>query len=190
MMCNEIKELTVPYLELDLEPSRVRDITAHLEGCAGCRAEMEAVRQVLVRVKGVAVPDPGERFWNEFSGGVRRELAREREQGRGQVVPLRRPRRAVAGWPMALAASLLLLVGAWFFRGAFEQGPAPVPSLPQSVAQASRAGGSQLSAAEPDLPQVAEADWQEFWDEDHDLALAEMASRLDRKTVDRLFRDI
>lgn len=34
MMCHEIKELTVPYLELDLEPSRVRDITAHLEGCA------------------------------------------------------------------------------------------------------------------------------------------------------------
>jgi len=38
MTCNEIKELTVPYLELDLEPSRVRDVTAHLEGCAGCPA--------------------------------------------------------------------------------------------------------------------------------------------------------
>lgn len=188
MMCNEIKELTVPYLELDLEPSRVRDITAHLEGCAGCRAEMEAVRQVLVRVKGVEVPDPGDRFWSEFSGGVRRELAREREQGHGQVVPLRRPTRAVAGWPMALAASLLLLVGAWFLRGAFEQGAAPAPS--RVVAQAPQARDSQPPAAETDLPQVAEADWQEFWDEDHDLALAEMASRLDRKTVDRLFRDI
>lgn len=149
---------------------------------------MEAVRQVLVRVKGVAVPDPGDRFWNEFPDKVRRELAREREQGRGQAVPLRRPKRALAGWPMALAASLLLLVGAWLLRGAFEQGPAPSP--PQVVAQAPQAGDSQPPAAETDLPQVAEADWQEFWDEDHDLALAEMASRLDRKTVDRLFRDI
>src|SRR2546426_8641806 len=72
MTCNEIKELTVPYLELDLEPSRVRDVTTHLNGCAGCRAEMEAVRQVLVRVKGMAVPDPGDQFWREFPHRVRR----------------------------------------------------------------------------------------------------------------------
>jgi len=78
MTCHEIKELTVPYLELDLEPSRIRDVTVHLDGCAECRVEMEAVRQVLVRVKGVAVPDPGDRFWNEFPDKVRRGLARER----------------------------------------------------------------------------------------------------------------
>ncbi len=74
MTCNEIKELTVPYLELDLEPVRVREVTIHLDGCAKCRAEMEAVRQVLVRVKGVTVPDPGDQFWSEFPGRVRREL--------------------------------------------------------------------------------------------------------------------
>ena len=164
MTCNEIKELTVPYLELDLEPSRVRDVTAHLDGCAGCRTEMEAVRQVLVRVKSVTVPDPGDRFWSEFPDKVRRELARERPP-----IPSRLW-KGISGWPMALAASLLLLVGAWSLRGVFDQGPAPT--------------------LEPDLPQLAEADWQEFWDEDHDMVLAEMASRLDRRTVDRLFRDI
>src|SRR5437879_12280525 len=76
MTCNEIKELTVPYLELDLEPSRVRDVTTHLNGCAGCRAEMEALRQALVRVKGMAVPDPGDQFWREFPHRVRDEMAR------------------------------------------------------------------------------------------------------------------
>ena len=63
MQCNEIKERSVPYLELDLEASLVSDITVHLEGCADCRVEMEAVRQVLVRLKASSVPDPGERFW-------------------------------------------------------------------------------------------------------------------------------
>src|SRR2546422_10376916 len=76
MTCNEIKELTVPYLELDLEPSRVRDVTTHLNGCAGCRAEMEAVRQVLVRAKGMGAPDPGDQFWREFPHRVRHEMAR------------------------------------------------------------------------------------------------------------------
>ena len=184
MKCNEIKELTVPYLELDLEPSRVRDVTAHLEGCAGCRTEMETVRQVLVRVKGVAVPDPGDRFWSEFPGRVRRELARERPPGPSRLW------KGMAGWPMALAASLLLLVGAWSLRGVFDQGPAPAPSQQRTVAQASKAQGSRPTASEPDLPHLAEADWQAFWDEDHDMVLAEMASRLDRKTVDRLFGDI
>src|SRR5207247_2003911 len=82
MTCNEIKELTVPYLELDLEPSRVRDVTTHLNGCAGCRAEMEAVRQVLVRVKGMAVPDPGDQFWREFLHRVRHEMTRVQRTAR------------------------------------------------------------------------------------------------------------
>ena len=175
MTCHESKELTVPYLELDLEPSRIRDVTAHLDGCAGCRTEMEAVRQVLVRVKGVAVPDPGDRFWNEFPDKVRRALAREQPPIPSGL------RKGMAGWPMALAASVLLLVGAWSLKGMFAQGPAP--SQPRAVAQAPR-------AAEPELPQFAEADWHEFWDEDPDMALVEMAAGLDRQAVDRLCGDI
>jgi anti-sigma factor RsiW len=175
MTCHESKELTVPYLELDLEPSRIRDVTAHLDGCAGCRTEMEAVRQVLVRVKGVAVPDPGDRFWNEFPDKVRRALARERPPIPSGL------RKGMAGWPMALAASVLLLVGAWSLKGMFAQGPAP--SQPRAVAQVPR-------AAEPELPQFAEAEWHEFWDEDPDMALVEMAAGLDRQAVDRLFGDI
>lgn len=182
MTCNEIKGLTVPYLELDLEPSRVRDVTAHLDGCAGCRAEMETVRQVLVRVKGVTVPDPGDRFWSGFPDRVRRELARERPP-----IPSRLW-KGIAGWPMALAASVLLLVGAWSLRGVFDQGPAPASQ--RTVVQAPMARGGQPPPADADLPQLAEADWQEFWDEDHDMILAEMASRLDRQTVDRLFGEI
>ncbi|TRZ98025.1 MAG: zf-HC2 domain-containing protein [Nitrospiraceae bacterium] len=177
MTCHEIKELTVPYLELDLEPSRIWDVTAHLDGCAGCRTEMESVRQVLVRVKGMAVPDPGDRFWNEFPGKVRLALARERPPIPAGL------RKGMAGWPMALAASVLLLVGAWSLKGLVAQGPAPAPSQPRAVAQAPK-------AAEPELPQFAEADWHEFWDEDPDMALVEMAAGLDRQAVDRLFGDI
>jgi hypothetical protein len=90
---------------------------------------------------------------------------------------------------MALAASVLLLIGAWSLRGLFDQGPTPTPTG-QSVAQAPKARAGQPPVAEPDWPQLAEADWQVYWDDDPDLALVEMASRLDRRTVDRLFGDI
>ena len=96
----------------------------------------------------------------------------------------------MASWAMALAASVLLLVGAWSLKGMFAQEPAPAPSQPRAVAQAPKARVDQPPEAEPDLPQLAEADWHEFWDEDHDMVLAEIAARLDRQAVDRLFRDI
>jgi len=187
MTCNEIKELTVPYLELDLEPVRVREVTIHLDGCAKCRAEMEAVRQVLVRVKGVTVPDPGDQFWSEFPGRVRRELAHAQMKGQGDMTPLRRPVSArsswlrTAMWPMALAASILLLIGAWSLKGLVEKGPVQAPT--EQTVQAPRPQPAS------ELPHLTDADVETYW-EDDPMVLVEMASRLDRRTVDRLFGDI
>jgi hypothetical protein len=186
MICSEIKEFTVPYLELDLEPVRVREVTVHLDGCANCRAEMEAVRQVLVRVKGVTVPDPGDQFWSEFPGRVRRELAHAQMKSQGDVTPLRRPATAhswlrTSMWPMALAASILLLIGAWSLKGLVEKGSVQTPTE-QTVVQTPQ--GSQ------DLPHLTDADLETYWDDDPDTVLVEMAARLDQRTVDRLFGDI
>jgi hypothetical protein len=186
MTCNEIKEFTVPYLELDLEPVRVREVTIHLDGCAKCRAEMEAVRQVLVRVKGVAVPDPGDQFWSEFPGRIRSELAHAQMKGQGDVTPLRRPISArswlgTAMWPMALAASILLLIGAWSLKGLVEKGPVQAPTE-QTVVQTPQ--GPQ------DLPHPTDADLEIYWYDDPDTVLIEMAAGLDQRTVDRLFGDI
>ncbi len=208
MTCNEIKGLTVPYLELDLEPSRVRDVTAHLEGCAGCRAEMETVRQVLVRVKGVTVPDPGDRFWSGFPDRVRRELARERPH-----IPSRLW-KGMAGWPVALAASVLLLVGAWSVKGMLDQAPAPVtPGLSASQApqippvrqagsanetirsgEASRrleeSGEGRQGHSGNERPALSVVDWENYWEEDPDAVLLEMTTRLDPQALDRLLADI
>ena len=182
MTCNEIKELTVPYLELDLEPSRIRDITTHLEGCAGCRAEMEAVRQVLVRVRGMAVPDPGDQFWREFPHRVRRELERLQSTATTLGGPSRYQwfwdRAVTAKWTLSLAASLLLVVGAWALKGLLDTGPVPSG---QSVTQGPNAA---------DLPSLDDADWAPSWEDDPDMVLVEMATKLDRQTMDRLFADI
>ncbi len=186
MTCSEIKEFTVPYLELDLEPARVQEITIHLDRCAQCRVEMEAVRQVLVRVKGVTVPDPGDQFWSEFPGKVRQELARAQIKGQSDVTPLRKPVSAhswlrTSMWPMALAASVLLFIGAWSLKGLVGQGLVQAPTE-QTVVQTPQ--GSQ------DLPHPTDADLEAYWEDDPDTVLVEMAARLDQRTVDRLFGDI
>src|SRR2546428_11931910 len=113
MTCNEIKELTVPYLELDLEPFRIRAITTHLEGCAGCRAEMEAARQVLVRARGMAGPDPGDQFWREFPHRVRRAL----ERVQSTATTLGGPSRYQGFWGRAVTATSTLALAAALLPG-------------------------------------------------------------------------
>jgi len=182
MTCNEIKELTVLYLELDLEPSCVQAVTTHLDGCAGCRAEMEAVRQVLVRVKAIAVPDPGDQFWREFPHRVRRELEPLRRAAKTLGGPFRYQsfwgRAVTTKWAVALAASLLLVVGAWFLKDLLDRGMAPPV---HSVTQGMNA---------TDLSSLGDAVWEAFWEDDPDTVLVEMATQLDRQTMDRVFAAI
>ena len=184
MSCTDIQELTVPYLELDLEPERVHQITIHLEACSACRSEMEAVRQVLVRVKGRAVPDPGQRFWDNFPSAVRREL-RKGQAELGEPVRVANTPRWRSPWSLALAASVMLVIGTWLLLGhqGFE--------LTKTNTSVLKGEMTQTANTAPDLPDLAEADWDKVLDEDDpDMALMDLAAGLDPATVDRLFKDI
>ena len=191
MTCNEIQNLTVSYLELDLDPNRVHQVTTHLEMCLACRNEMEAVRQVLVRLKGRTVPDPAEPFWREFPGRVRVRLLRARTDAKEPsskaqhfFSPVSLPR-----WSWALAASVSLLLGAWLLIGGQFFGRSPGDVFTRGGAapkiEATNNGHG------PDLSDVAEVDWERAWDDDdQDMVLVDMAARLDPRILDRLFKDI
>jgi hypothetical protein len=179
--CNDVKALTVPYLELDLDSHRVHEITVHMDSCPVCRREMESVRQVLVKVKGTTVPDPGERFWNDFPASVRREL--RTEQADTSTLVRRRSIFKSNRVALALAASLLLLVGGWLLIG---QGNFSFLKRTTLTGDASQAVPSGIEVSD-----LAETDWSETWDEDDpDMTLIDLASGMDPGTVDRLFRDI
>ena len=191
MTCNEIQNMTVPYLELDLAPDRVHQVTAHLEICLDCRIEMESVRQVLVRLKGRLVPDTGERFWNEFPDRVRAGLLHARTDA-SQPTPIAQrlfSRAPVAPWSWALAASVVLLLGAWLLVGGQFWGTSGGNLLTKGgLAPNSQAINNGHGS---DLTDVAEGDWDRTWDEDDpDMVLVDMAARFDPGVLDRLFKDI
>jgi hypothetical protein len=193
--CNEIQNMTVPYLELDGDPARLREVTAHLEICLACRSEMEAVRQVLVRLKQQRVPDPGERFWSEFPKSVRAGILRETIDAQA-AMPQDTPssemlgagRQWSSGWSWALAASVLILVIAGLLLGdqflrRLDHNPVQTRTI--------LTGDAVTAGQGSDLADFAEADWDSTWDEDDsDTALARMAAHLDRQALDRLFTDI
>ena len=149
---------------------------------------MESVRQVLVRLKGRVVPDPGQRFWSEFPAQVRVRLLQARTTAsRSDSMPHRSGLWA-PWWPWAVAASVMLLVGAWLSVGGqlFTPGTELTQGSSAPTTEATN-NGSRGS----DLGDVAEMDWDKTWDEDDpDMGLVDIAARLDPFTVDRLFKDI
>ena len=195
MNCDDIQNMTVPYLELDGDPDRLREVTAHLEICLACRSEVEAVRQVMVRLKQRRVPDPGERFWAEFPKSVLVALLREKMAARAALPQDARSsstrgrgRAWYSGLSWALAASIvILLLAGLLFGNQFlrRSGHDPVQTRTSLTFDLVTGGPG------PDLGDFAEADWSSTWDEDDsDTALAFMAGRLDPQALDRLFTDI
>jgi len=49
----------------------------HLAACAACRADVEALRGVLARVRAVDVPEPSPLFWDHLAARVGDAVARE-----------------------------------------------------------------------------------------------------------------
>jgi hypothetical protein len=162
---------------------------------------MEAVRQVLVRLKGRVVPDPGERFWSDFPGRVHvkfraasdqplavRPFPEHLSQRLTELVFKRSAERVSwkgnRSWALALAASVMLLLGSWVLV-ARQHSPAP------GQAPAGLASKAPLKATLADLPDLSEIDWEDtLEDDDPDTMLVELAARLDPPTLDRLFNDI
>ena len=107
------------FLDAELTGADRAVVAAHLEGCAGCRTELEAVQQGRRLLQGLPVLEPPARLF---------DLP-------GEVVPLRprRMRRMVAA-----AAVSALIVGVGFGATADRAVPLPLNEVvEQHVARAS-----------------------------------------------------
>jgi hypothetical protein len=87
-------------LEDGLAPRRRR----HLERCAVCRADVDALDDVLRAVRATQVPEPSPLFWDHFSSRVRDAVALEPTPIRPWWKPVRRPRL------VSLSAAALVVV--------------------------------------------------------------------------------
>jgi len=129
-----------------LAPDEALRLEAHLQGCAACRAESEAMAGVLAAAK---LPPPSAdeqaRALRDLPGSLLETLHR-RERRRGLA------RRALAGIAVAAAATLFVLAPA-----ILQKDPAPAPAPAVAAAEA--------VWQEPDLDAIWEdtqvLDWTE-----------------------------
>jgi hypothetical protein len=125
------EDLTLLYYG-ELNEAESRSARAHLESCATCRAEQDALQRIFAMVNACEAPDPGETFeadvWRRLRPGLR--ATRETppismaERVRNWLMPSR-------GMALAGAAAALVLVA--FVIGRYSQPghpagpPAPAP---------------------------------------------------------------
>ncbi len=105
MDCRERRSLADAYLDGELPPASRAEIDAHLAGCAACRAEIEADRAFIARLKA------GASYFEAPAGLAARLTQRLESESAGTVVRFSPVSRRDSFWrPMALAASFVLAV--------------------------------------------------------------------------------
>ena len=119
LTCYRARRRLGAHLDGALSEADARWLGPHVDGCAGCRAEIEQLRRVKALVADAGtVPEPD---WSGFFPGIVRGI----QDGRDRA-PAPAPRRGRLRWPgwamggVAVAAAAFTLV---FWPGA--RGPAP-----------------------------------------------------------------
>ncbi len=137
LTCAQARERLDEHVDELLDAASSRELEAHLEGCAECRAELRELRLLLAEA--AALPDeiePPRELWD----GIAARLE-PRRRGLPFALPLRR--WAFLAPPLAAAAALLLAVGLGLRPG---PAPAPLPTPGPSQTPLSGAPGLQPAA--------------------------------------------
>lgn len=92
----------------ELPDSRAR----HLEACARCRAEADALRAVIDRAAADTVPEPSPLFWDHFAARVSEAVRNERiaAEPRSWSGGLYRPLTTIAVTAVAIVAVIVTIV--------------------------------------------------------------------------------
>ncbi|MEV7520601.1 zf-HC2 domain-containing protein [Streptomyces sp. NPDC091371] len=124
------EELLGPYVLGVLDEEEVRRVEEHLSGCAGCREEVAALREMEAALGEV----PEEAFLDGPPQGGDLLLQRTLRQMRGELEGRRRRRTGLAA--LAAAASLAAVFWAGTQLGSGDEGAVAVPPLPSPTVTA------------------------------------------------------
>ncbi len=131
-----------------------RRLQAHVEGCAVCRQELAAMREMEQAIREVPVADPGPEFWNDFSREMHLKLVQAVQEGKPAPAPARSAWWAWHRVPYLVGIPALVVLLIWVavsYQGRRVAGL----SAPQ-VAQQESAAKKEKVAAAPQAPAYQE----------------------------------
>jgi len=75
--CGRTKDLFLDSLYGEIDPRHEADLMKHLDACAACREEYEAMARTLVTMGRREPADPGTDYWDGYFGKLERRMAAE-----------------------------------------------------------------------------------------------------------------
>ncbi len=111
MECSDFYDMADSYLGDELLVETNHEVLQHLEGCAACRGELAARRELRARLRVAIYGDAALIPRTEFAQRLRADL-RSKALGGAKA---RFNFGSIGGWPAAVAASLLIAVGFGLF---------------------------------------------------------------------------
>ena len=85
--CALLQRWLPEYPDGDLSAFWRRRLKAHLAHCPACRAEQQALKEVVDALQAAPAADPGPEFWTEFSREMHLKLVQASQEG--QLAPAR-----------------------------------------------------------------------------------------------------
>lgn len=76
MACDVYRDKLIEYLDGELIVAVRADLEAHLDQCAGCRAELQDLRETLSLIAQIPAPEPSEAFWHQYLREIRQKTER------------------------------------------------------------------------------------------------------------------
>ena len=148
MECSEFDDIADSYLDGELSAETKPEVLRHLEGCDICRRELDARRELRARLRAAFYGDASFNVRPEFEERLRADL-RSKALGQAEAHPALFGR--MGGWPIAIAASLLLTLGIGFFtlQQRRSQQPAPVDVVAGGQAHPAADGKADGSSSSP-----------------------------------------
>jgi hypothetical protein len=116
MNCEQARENLAAFIDGELDRETAAGIQAHLEGCEGCRDELEMLRQTARALEAFLEPRA---MKESVADSVLAALASQKQKGR---VPL----RARLAWALTGAAAAVFILAIFGFLGSQEFQPQPV----------------------------------------------------------------
>ena len=158
MECSEFDDIADAYLGGELLVETNHEVLQHLEGCDLCRRELAARRELRARLRAAFYGDASFTVRPEFEERLRADL-RAKALGQAKTQPALFGR--IGGWPIAIAASLLLAIGIGLFTLQQRRNAQPVPADVAATGEHAhpatdgKAGGSQSSPQHQTSPGVS-----------------------------------
>jgi hypothetical protein len=137
MRCHKIEKLLDHFLDGEMSEEKRKEVIDHLEGCASCRQQLEALQKVEALSHQLTQAEPDEAYWQTFLPRLREKITRTEEapvrgkirEAFGDLLTPPIPWVRIAG--TVATAVLVLIIGRAVFQ--HEVRMRPIRALPKKL---------------------------------------------------------